>query len=114
MNPSETPRGAGWWAKRWSVHRNTARRLLRHLHRQYGPRVVWRVGPRQDLVATEASLQVVQILRAERNLILVVGAHHGQQHAPERDDDDIVTRDQHGRALAEVWRALEKLGVRRF
>jgi hypothetical protein len=104
------------------VHRNTARKLLRHLHNQYGSKVVWQVGPHRALVATRASLQVVRVLRAERNLILVIpGAERvpttpGPTPLPRRDDgaEDLVTQDQHASALAQVWKALESLGARRF
>ncbi len=113
MTAVERPKGAGWWARRWGVHRNTARRLLRHLHRTHGPKVVWQAGPQRALVATEASLQVVRVLRAERNVILVVGPSAAGQ-APARDVEELVTQEQHARSLSEVWRALEALGARRF
>jgi hypothetical protein len=111
----DRPRGASWWAKRWGVHRSTAGRLLQHLHRSWGPKVVWKVGPQHALVATEASLQVVRVLRAERHLILVVpGETPLARQQPERDADDSVSGEQHARAIAEIWRALEALGAKRF
>jgi len=115
VTAAERPKGAGWWARRWGVHRNTARRLLRHLHRTHGPKVVWQAGPQRALVATEASLQVVRVLRAERNLILVVpGPSQVGPASPRLDVEELVTQEQHARALSEVWRALEALGARRF
>ena len=127
MTPDK-PRGARYWAREWGVHHNTARKLLAHIHRHYGSKAVWRVGPQRARVATTASLQVVRVLRAERNLILVVGAAQAPQSAPTSvptpltqvrrslvDDDgqEYVTVEHHGRAIAEVWAALNKLGGRR-
>lgn len=115
MTGRDPPRGASWWARRWGVHRSTAGRLLKHLHRTWGPKVVWQVGPQRALVATEASLQVVRVLRAERHLILVVpGDTPRTRQQPDDDHGESVSQEQHARAIAELWRALEALGARRF
>ena len=124
----DKPRGARYWAREWRVHHNTARKLLAHIHRHYGSKAVWRVGPQRALVATTASLQVVRVLRAERNLIVVLGAGRAPQSAPtsvptpltqvrrslvEDDGQEYVTVEHHGRAIAEIWSAVQKLGGRR-
>ena len=116
---SDKPRGARYWAREWKCHHTTARKLLGHLHRRFGSKAVWRVGPQRALVATRASLQIVQVLRAERNLIVVLGPTAKQSEDPESpvparrrpedafsDDDEYVTQDQFAKALAAVWGAL--------
>jgi hypothetical protein len=102
---SEVPRTIAWWAKRWKVHRHTARKLLKHLHSQYGAKVVWyaRFGRHRSPVATEASLQVVTIMRAERNLILVLDRNQAQAQPISRihasENHDYVTQEQLSHAI---------------
>lgn len=115
---ADKPRGARYWAKRWGVHHNTARRLLRHLRRHYGSTVVWQAGPQKALVATEASLQVAQVLRAERNVILVMSPAPSGAGSPtarvrrsdwDEDAQDAITPEQFSRAMQEVWAAIRQL-----
>ena len=121
-NPRDLPRGSGYWGKTWNVHRHTARRVLRWIRGHYGEKVVWTVGRRGDLVATHASLQVVQLLRAERNIILVMmDPRMEQAHATappvtrvqagvvKDHTDDMVTQDQFSRVIAELYRQIGEL-----
>ena len=128
----DRPRGAGYWGKCWGVHRHTARRILRWVKGHYGAKVVWEVGPQRALVATQASLQVVQLLRAERNVILVMMGQDGRQPGPQNlsaagnpatltpvtrvqagnvrsASEDVVTQEQFSRAIAELYRQIAEL-----
>ena len=124
-NPRDVPRGSGYWGKSWGVHRNTARRVMRWIRGHYGEKVVWTVGRQGHLVATHASLQIVQLLRAERNVILVMMGEQ-KTDAPgisavvtpvtrvqagivKDHTDDMVTQEQFSRTIAELYRQIGEL-----
>ena len=129
----ERPRAARYWGKVWGVHWDTARKLLRWLHRQYGSKVVWTTGrgPKKVLVATPTSLGFLKVTRADRFIFCVApipmqttppGQNPaGQIATPQQrvsravpEGDEYVTQEQHSRALAEVWKAIaETKGPRR-
>jgi hypothetical protein len=77
-----------WWARKWKVHRNTARAWLRNLHEKYGEPVVQRVGKRRSYRASESSLRKVAV----------------------GPDPECVTHQQLTRALGEIWRAIDTMG----
>jgi hypothetical protein len=118
LREEEKPYGARHWARVWGVSHPTSLKLLRALHRQYGSNVVWYARPnrqRAHLIASEASLQVVRVVRAERNVILVVPGEVRSSEPLGRvrgaGDEEYVPQEQFVAALDEVWRALRRLGA---
>ena len=100
----QTPRTTGYWARKWKLHRNVARRVLAKLHRDHGPQVVWRAGPSNDYVASEASLAAVGKSRRAR-------APNHNQHAGGdllAQERDYVTQEQLQRAIAHLLAAFER------
>jgi hypothetical protein len=126
----EQPRGTRHWAKVWKVHRNTACVILKCLNRRYGSTMVWRVPYHNGTighVASEASLRPIRVERVHRNMVIIteeaggakvmVMPSTGRSHlvSPRKPEveDESVTQEQFSRALGEIWRMFERLGVKR-
>ena len=99
-DPKGRPRGTGYWAKKWGVHRDTARAVLAKLHEKYGANVVWRAGAQNEYTASEASLASVGQSRRP-----VTG---GRDTAETAEDRDCVTQEQLQRAMAHLLASFER------
>ena len=111
------PRAARYWGKVWGVHWDTARKLLRWLHRQYGSKVVWKTGrgPKKVLVATPESLAFLKVTRADRFIFCVSALPPALAPPDQRvsrspsDGDEYVTQEQHSQAIAGLWKVIAEL-----
>jgi hypothetical protein len=111
----DKPRGAYFWARRWRCNHGTARKVLAHLHRTLGSRVVWRVGPQRALMTTEAALRVVSVLRNGKYMIVVEkrASAPGVSATRARDDeDDLVTVEHLQRVVGQLRREIAELRKR--
>ena len=98
------PRDAGWWAKRWHVHRATAHRRLAAIHEHFGSRYAWKVRAPggERIVASEASLASLGRDATGRSS---VGLSRGAAEARE----DFVTEETHARAVGALDARLRRL-----
>jgi hypothetical protein len=97
--------------------------LLRYMHKKYGSNVVWRMpvrgGPSNgltSLVASEASLRVISVERAGRNLVFrnevatLVPELASLQKPRSIGGDRVVMEEELQSEISKIWRALQKMG----